>query len=342
MISPLVAKAFFELDRAVQLGDPVRVIFPSREGWFLRSLWKRCQAMGVVSSTQTPSLYLYANRRILNRTQGIWEPNRREAILGRPFSGTLDSLLYSRFGIKPQLTTVRLAELGITSKQWIELPRDQVFTHATLLTLLGHDEIRDDFERSRSSYMRYLRASLGDEQLIYFDLGYSGSVAGSLSELLDRQIHAVFFQSHLPHLDQSSRTTIHSALTPPQKPDSPLALGPLAIILEGIFRAPERGLLDFDVDAQPIFDTIQEVDDDHFRLLEEIVEGIFVGLIAHLSRPEEQVDELVRLLLLMARVGSLPVPRDFLERLSVDDSYSGIATLSVSETHRLKIVNSQR
>jgi hypothetical protein len=340
-LGPLVAKVFLALEEASDCSlDQRQILFPSREGWFLIRLWERARKDGLLIGSPAEGSYIYANRRITNRTHRIFDRAKREVIARSSFLGSIDLWLYSRLGLRQVDTCNVLAASGLSGTETIELPADQELATFILDILIRDMGIYGELKNGQTFYREYLLSTVKDARPIYCDLGYSGSVVSSLAALLGRDFLAVFFQGHLPYeVPTEERVRYRSVLTPPVLPNSPAQLGKMTLILEGVFRAPENGLLKVNASGEPIFDDLVEASPLHLRVIESIVDGVYERLNALLSvgSPNERKSEVFTAagnMILASMTGAIPLTNRLLSTLDVEDSFTGQASL---KQHLLRI-----
>ena len=326
LVAPLLAKAFLKLYEVAENTSNPLILFPSREGWFFRKAWLFCVSEGHFSE-KIPTKYFYANRRAVNRSHRILSDEFLPSIAKSDFNGFFEDFFESRLGLSGNPIRVFLASRGIKAEDWLSLPSDQKL----LVEILRGVKAKSDYfglERDSLEYKAYLRELVGENTPIYFDLGYSGSVVESLQYLLEAKFPSVFFQVHLSREGSNDFRLQNclSALTEPCYADSPDALGELSIILESIFRAPERGFITVDSQHRPVFDNVEEISEDIFVNLGQIVNGAERGLSKMLTKAlagESHIEKLCNLVLLAASTGGFAADSSTLRMLKLEDSYSG-------------------
>jgi hypothetical protein len=333
VVAPLVAKAFEKLNQVVE-GTPNPVIlFPAREGWFLQKIWNFCASKGIFSE-EVPTEYFYANRRAANRSHRILDDQFLPSIAKASFDGELGQFIESRLGLSGENIRVFLGSLGLTPGERVSLPSDQdlvVHILKRIKDLANNFELIEDSRR----YKKYIQDVINDRTPVFFDVGYSGTVVESIHHLIQKPIQGVFFQMNLSHnLNNDFRLkNIVSALTEPCYPDAPEALGNLGILLESVFRAPEKGFLAIDSEGLPVFDSTLEISDRDLKNLENIIEGVqngLTGIFAQSSIDSGLITKLCNLVLLAGSTGAFTGHRELIQTLSIEDNYSGNTKVSAS------------
>jgi hypothetical protein len=333
VVAPLVAKAFEKLNQVVEATPNPVILFPAREGWFLQKIWLFCASKGIFSE-EVPTEYFYANRRAANRSHRILDDQFLPSIAKANFRGELGQFLESRLGLSGETIRGFLNALGLSPGDWVSLPSDEdlvIYVLKRIKDLANNFELIEDSRR----YKNYLHKVINDRNPVFFDVGYSGTVVESIHRLIQQPIQGVFFQMNLSHnLNNDFRLgNIVSALTEPCYPDSPEALGNLGILLESVFRAPEKGFLSIDSQGLPVFDNTSEISDVDLNNLQIIIEGVKSGLTSiftQSSMDDGLTTKLCNLVLLAGSTGAFTANRELIHALSLEDNYSGNTKVSAA------------
>lgn len=326
-IAPLVAKVFVQITNIAKNNSAEMVVFPSREGWYLQKHWDSCRNFGF-QGFQIGSSYVYANRRIANRTYRFFSEQKRFEVCTQHYSGYVGNFLWARLGISETESVRVLNDLGITSSDRIDLPKDSAVASYILESLYKDEVVHSQLVHSRNNYVRYLSEAMTTGTNIFCDIGYSGTVVEALSEVSGFDIIPVFFQEHIsklkiPYVNPRGHS-ITSVIAPPAIPGSSQDIGRLAQLLEAVFRAPEAGLIEIDDNSEPVFDGFNEISSFTDSLLQSIHRGVSSGLKTLLedSNYISTIELACEALLSSYRHGTALSFRH-IEALVVEDAYSG-------------------
>lgn len=333
-LAPLLAKVFLEISRVATHSEANQVLFPSREGWYLRKHWELCRSIDS-EAFNIPSTYIYANRRISNRNYRVFSQDKRFDVCAQYYSGTLGNLFWARLGIAQEFANYVFLQEGLRPSDQISLPRDSHLALYLLDKLLLEEQIQLKLDESRKNYIRYLEKVIDKPVSIFCDIGYSGTVVEAISAITGKEIVPVFFQSHYsqtktPYKSIKGQYT-SSVLAPPAIPGSSQDVGKLAQLLEATFRAPESGLVEINNQLEPVFDGIQELSPTVLWALDLVHQGIGLGLqkIINLPNRVASVDILCQAAMQTFNRGSM-LSFNEISSLFFEDAYTGGLNININ------------
>lgn len=304
----------------------------AREGFLIHRLISRAHDRGLARQLRDP-IYLKVSRTVLFRAL-LADDELWPELFGKPFEGTLQALLCGRFGCKPYM----LEEISRDKlNQRVKLPADA----SNLLQEL--QQYRPQFEkvsrRTLNSLKKYL-GSLGLDNpkldLVFLDVGYSGTIQKLLTRILERDSYGKYIITAVERDHKVGRYNCYiegTALKNAQWGQGDLLLD-RSILLESLLTAPhgqvkdvyesENGEFNFSfgkrANAQIYFHELEAI----FSGCEECVLDM---LDRDISFSSSELSELFAAF-------SLPIsaiPRDIRYLFDIDDDFSGNGILNATE-----------
>ncbi|MGN7169707.1 rhamnan synthesis F family protein [Paenibacillus cellulositrophicus] len=163
------------------------LLFPAREGYFLKELYDFIISRVGNSNHPSESTYLLASRRAVS-VAAIENEDDAVSLLNINFKGNLSDLLYARYGIEKS----KVKEEDSIN---IELPRDYEIVRRLILNKYK-DVILSTAREERKNYHHYIN-SIGlfdaEGSIGIVDLGYSGTIQYYLSRVLNRETKGYYF-----------------------------------------------------------------------------------------------------------------------------------------------------
>jgi hypothetical protein len=278
-LAPIILQYFQKVAESVEMNKKTLIIFVAREGFFLEKLWASC---GLSKNITTE--YFYASRVLLNRALNIHSSLKWNRITKQFYQGTILNFLKERLGIQSKflrnIDTLPFKNLN----QLINLPKDEAVIFAIFKIILDDPILSKLLNKTKVNFTNYVNLKFQDfEDIIYCDLGWSGSVPAALSEISNCNLRVVYFQFLFNQLaDYGNIHLANSLLSSRSHQNSEFnyneGRGSLGQFFEKLFRAPENLVIDFDSNLIPIFHQNQDFLDEDIEKLFKIHEGTKVGI----------------------------------------------------------------
>ncbi len=321
VVAPVVAGYLARVQEVARESNDSRVFFLGTEGRVLERYWDLCITDG------TKGEYLYCNPVIVNRAINIHEENRILQISNPNFAGELQEFLRERLDLDAVNYQHLIRQMSLSLRTRISVPRDAAFVNKLLRSLYQDRKISQQFNVSRENYSQYLKSKFFESEVIFCQLGFSGSASKPISSIVKNRITSVFFQHFI---DPSEISEVRdgmkfvSTFAPAISMESESHLEKLPILLEAIFRAPERLDEGIGLTRNILFRSRDDISSHHLAVLDEI-HTLAVPSVQQLLRSALIPDELVQLgteALDILYLRMPLIPEQLLTHLSLSDENS--------------------
>ncbi len=222
------------------------LIFPSRDGYFMKKLYDR------ISKYQSipPSCYIKCSRRAV-MVPAIESESDILQILSRSFQGTIGELLEKRFGLSLEIVDEEM-------EKDVHDVNEQQLKHAVLT---HKNRIFHEAQIEKNNYLAYLDSrNISDgHKYVLFDFVAGGTVQYYLQKLLDSQFQGRYFATmNLPNemLSQEDVRTAYGNFTSYL---SEYNLSKYYLVLECILTDPDASLICVGEEGRFIFEEKENI-----------------------------------------------------------------------------------
>lgn len=217
------------------------VIFPSRDGFFVKKLYDKIARYRPVP----PGCYLKSSRRAV-MVPSIESESDILQILLRSFQGTIGELLYKRFGIVPKGTGEE------TEKNVRDVDPGQLKE----IILRYKDSILDEAQKEKSNYLAYLNSCgvNSGHNYILFDFVAGGTVQYYFQKLINSGFQGRYFATMNMSDEMRSKELVKTAYGNFTSYDSKYCLSKYYLVLECILTDPDASLICIGEDGKFVFE----------------------------------------------------------------------------------------
>jgi hypothetical protein len=323
VVAPIVAGYLARVHETAQESNNSRIFFVAREGWFFKKHWDSCV------TSRTKSEYLYCNRVIINRAINIHSAHTVPCISQLNFKGDLGEFLFGRMDLDAVAYKNVFQRLALNPRTRITLPEDAALINVVLRSVFRDHKIRRQLLSSRANYIEYLQTKFDDCEVIFCDLGFSGSASKAISSTVKNRITNVSFQHILEPNDligiPDGMKSV-SVFAPATSIEAEPLIGELSILLESLFRAPENLAVGIGLSGNTIFRSKSDTSPQHLSVIHEMHE-LAAPSVQRLLKSNLNPDELVQLgreALDILYLRMPLIPRHLSSNLGFDDDYVGL------------------
>jgi len=240
-LGPICSEYFQSLlTQCAQLPQPF-IGFLAREGYLLNRIFQTLVAENLIPNY--PSAYVLSSRSFLFRIC-VADPSTWQWSLTHKFSGSLEQLLVSRFGLSlAQIHEV--FEDDDLSMHWY-LPEEQEALEAHFYR--KRQQLNKIVKQTKRNYIDYLR-SIGlteDKSVIFADVGYSGTIQKLITKLLKVDTSAVYFITSKQgdyNIDENT-AHMHAVFKDGVKMGDGYTMLDRSLFLEALLTSPQGQFLD--------------------------------------------------------------------------------------------------
>lgn len=323
VVAPIVAGYLARVQEVAQESSNSRIFFVDREGWFFKKYWDSCVP------GRRESEYLYCNRVIINRALNIHSSNTVPCISELNFEGDLGEFLFARLDLDALTYENFFQRLAVSPRTRITLPEDAALVDVVLRSVYRDHKIRQQLLFSRATYIQYLQAKFADSEVIFCDLGFSGSASKAISGMIKNKSTNVVFQHILEPNDLEGipdGTKFVSVFAPATLIQSEPLIEKLSTLLESLFRGPENLAVGIGLSGNIRFRSKSDTSPQHLDVINEMhtyANPSVERLLRSRLSPEELV-QLGREALDILYLRMPLIPADLDSNLGFDDDYTGL------------------
>lgn len=331
VLGPLLFDYVAWLTRLARERGVAAVLFLAREGHLLNQVFQLLrEACPSLASLQ--GLYLLTSRR------GSGTPTLRSLddlvlLLDSTFVGSLQDLLRARLG--EAATSAAEAVLGASCmKRDVYLP--EMRTEIAQLLEPAADALLKVASTERHNYLRYWRATVGDQPAMVADIGYSGSIQANLSRLTDTPLGGGYFALNGRATKIEGRNWAEARYFDGRVQKDGIASVILEhdLLLESLLTAPNAQFSHFEIDQdQPIAIYAQpESAPSQWATIAQVHQGVLAfvtDLLAVTGAESDQLDldrDLLQVPLHCVGSGRWQAP--WLSEIAVSDTFTGRGSVS--------------
>ncbi len=236
------------------------VIFPSRDGYFVKKLYDRISRYQPIPS----SCYLKSSRRAV-MVPSIESESDILQILLRSFQGTIGELLEKRFGIVPKEA----------EKETERNVQDVDIRQLKEIVLKYKDSIFCEAQKEKNNYLAYLDSCgiSGGHNYILFDFVAGGTVQYYFQKLINSGFQGRYFATMNMSDEMRSKETVKAAYGNFASYHSEYCLSKYYLVMECILTDPDASLICIEEDGRFVFEERENVKFPYMKKLQDAMLG---------------------------------------------------------------------
>lgn len=334
IFGPVFLHFFTWLIKRVKENNIRTVLFPAREGYFLKQVFDLLLEEQLIPFP-VKSVYLLASRRAvsipsINNLEDIYE------ILGSNFTGSFSNLLKTRYGLSQNI-------IDENDDYTVNLPNDIERVKKDILKY--KERIIEEVESELKEYKNYCEKVdilRGDNEIALVDLGYSGSIQYYLSKIINAPIKGFYFatSNNRKGMKFNGNTMEGFFADNEDYLTSNSSIFKYQLILESILTAPHGQVEKLESDGTNVHYAKSGFSQENFSLLTEVHTGIIEYIKDFLYYYKDIIDEFnprknltesfVEILIKEKYMLSPEISQIF----SVEDNYCSSGEISVFDFYR--------
>ena len=297
-------------------------LFVTREGYIFRPLFlKYCKTIG----REAPPNCLFFASRVSTSLAGIRSIKDIEVLADTPFSGTVEEFIEKKLGLC-FIVKDKLKTYSLPSEKKIFLNEIKPYL----------PRIFDEARNQNNLYTEYCHGIFPEELPILVDIGFTGRTQYNLSKILSRQVGGLYIMLENRNLPQANGCFADSMLRLPNLiyENLPYFEASLQVRKQSVLRLERK-----DETIKPLLADgilVPSVVQENFSSVLD-----FVGYYAKWKKELKEDFKLNEIFIEDVWMGVLTsnlLPQAYLKALLLEDDFSGLGLLNVSE----KKINSQQ